>query len=67
MQKSVIVLFMYEDLLNGKTVTIKEYCEKFNISSSTFYRYILTIREYLWESKLKEVIYDVKKHGYKIV
>ena len=67
MIKSVVVLFMYEDLLNGELVSIKKYCEKFNISTSTFYRYISAIREYLWESKLKEVVYDAKKHGYKIV
>ncbi|MBQ8772126.1 MAG: helix-turn-helix domain-containing protein [Clostridia bacterium] len=67
MKKSLVVLDIYQELANGKTVNIKTCKDRYGISESTFYRYLCDIREYLWERNLQEVVYVAQEDTYKII
>jgi len=58
---------MYDALLSGQELNVTQCCQKFNISVSTFYRYINTVRAFVWEKDLTEVYYDPKTLTYKLV
>lgn len=45
--KSQIILFLFEDLKEGKRVNSLSFCNDHNISQVTFKRYIAEIRAYL--------------------
>ncbi len=38
--------------------------KRFNISLSTFYRYISVVRAYVWEKDFSEIIYDHTNNTY---
>ena len=67
MEKSIIILFIYDNLINGKSVNAGTCMKKFNISLSTFYRYINTLRAFVWEKNLSEIVYDAKNMTYKLI
>ena len=57
-KKTYAVLSLYQDLIEGKKLNIYGVCNDYKISLSTFHRYIAIIREFLWERKKQEVVYD---------
>lgn len=67
MEKSIVILNMYDDLLEGKEVNINRFCADYGMSVSTFYRYITVLREYVWEKSKQEIIYNPRKNSYKLV
>lgn len=67
LKKTFIVLDMYEDLLAGSKLNSKTCNDKYGISESTFYRYISTIKEFVWERHLQEVVYNTEDNTYKIL
>lgn len=66
-KKSVVVLDIYTDLLNGRRVNINECMKKYKISVSTFYRYLDDIREYAWDRLFLSVAYDIQEESYKFI
>lgn len=68
--KSYILLFIYNELKEGKVVTKEDILNKFKINERTFYRYIKDIKDFVSEESKKtngeliaeEVIAD--KDGY---
>ena len=64
MNKSYILLRMYDKLKAGKKIRINECCGEFQISVSTFRRYIAFLRGYFNEYCAKEIIYDANQAVY---
>lgn len=70
--KSQVLLFMYNQLKEGKIVTKDEIINKFEINERTFYRYVKDIKDFVsQESKEsngglvgEEVVADREKEGY---
>lgn len=70
--KSYIVLFIYNELKEGRVVVKDDIINKFKIDERTFYRYIKDIKEFVsQEAKesnnelvAEEVITDKEKNGY---
>jgi len=67
MDRTIVILNMYDDLLEDKEVNINRWCADYGISVSTFYRYIAVLREYVWEKRKQEIVYDQKINSYKII
>jgi len=67
MDRTIVILNMYDDLLEDKEVNINRWCADYGISVSTFYRYIAVLREYVWEKLKQEIVYDQKINSYKII
>ncbi|MBR2974372.1 MAG: hypothetical protein IKC47_01345 [Clostridia bacterium] len=67
MKKSLIVLQIYDSLLQGEKVNSYVCSCRFGISESTFYRYISVIRAHLWETQMVDVVYDAKNQTYLVV
>lgn len=65
--KTYVVLILYDMLKQKKVVKINYFCQAYGISIPTFRRYLSLIREYLWENYLLTVTYDREKSGYYIV
>lgn len=64
MNKTTIVLCIYDDLLNGIKINSGICRKSYGISETTFYRYISIIRAHFWESQMIDVVFDVKKQTY---
>lgn len=64
MNKSYVLLLMYDWLRKGKSVRITECCQEFEISVSTFRRYIAFLRTYFMQEYGKEIVYDPKEEKY---
>ena len=64
MNKTTIVLCIYDDLLNGIKINSGICRKSYGISETTFYRYISIIRAHIWESQMIDVVFDVKKQTY---
>ena len=64
MNKTTIVLCIYDDLLNGNKINSGICRKSYGISETTFYRYISIIRAHIWESQMIDVVFDVKKQTY---
>lgn len=64
MNKSYILLWMYDDLRAGQAIKIDECCEMRKISVSTFRRYIACLRDYLMERHGEEIVYHPELSGY---
>lgn len=63
--KSQVVLFLYDELLQGHTINIDAVTTDYEISTRTFMRYISDIRAYLSNFNIaKELVYDTKKRAY---
>ena len=67
MNKSYILLRMYDDLRLGKKVAINECCTEFKISVSTFRRYMAFLRAYFAEVYAQEIVYDSFTAEYKLL
>ena len=53
MEKTQKVLNMYQALLDGKEIELQEFCNEYGVSLSTFRRYMLEVRSFLWEKQSK--------------
>lgn len=70
--KSYVLLFIYNELKEGKVVTKDSILNKFKINERTFFRYIKEIKDFVSEESKKsngeligeEVIADKEKDGY---
>ena len=63
--KSQIILYIYDKIINGKSFTMDEIINEFNISIRTFRRYIAEINAYLCNNFRNEmIVYDYKKSCY---
>lgn len=67
--KADVLLFIYNELKEGKVVRKRDIIDKFNINERTFYRYIKDIKDFVYEEsngKLlgEEVAVDKEKGGY---
>ncbi|MBR2974371.1 MAG: hypothetical protein IKC47_01340 [Clostridia bacterium] len=64
MNKTAIVLDIYDDLRIGEVVNSGVCRKRYGISESTFYRYISEIRAHVWETQTIDVVFDVKRQTY---
>ena len=64
MNKSYVLLQMYDSLNEGKAIKINDCCGKYRLSLSTFRRYIAFLRGYYGEIYGKEIVYDAEKEVY---
>ena len=63
--KSQIILYMYDELINGKEINMQEILALYNISVRTFRRYISEINIYLCNNyRNQTVIYNHSKNRY---
>ena len=63
--KTQHVLFIFDELIKGKTIKSKEIIDKFGITSRTFSRYISEINCYFFNFfAYKEVRYSRSKREY---
>ena len=63
--KSMIMLYMYDLLIEGNEFTIDEIVSIYNISVRTYRRYIAEINNFLCEQyKQKEVVFSKEKRTY---
>ncbi|MBQ2715001.1 MAG: hypothetical protein IJF76_05185 [Clostridia bacterium] len=60
----MIVLCMYDDIFEYGEITVKECVEKYNISLSTFYRYLKVLSKYVKQRRFYNVVYDRKRRSY---
>ncbi len=66
MNKSYIVLRLYDKFKEGKKVKINECCGEYNISVSTFRRYIAFLRGYFNEFYGQEIVYSAVTCEYRL-
>lgn len=64
MNKSYILLGMYEDLITGQAIKIGEFCAEHGISVSTFRRYIACLRCFLADRRGDEIVYLSERSEY---
>lgn len=64
MEKSIIILKMYDRLLVGDELTLEYCCEEFEISNATFHRYIALLRYYFTVMHGKELVFSREKNTY---
>lgn len=58
MNKSYVLLRMYDKLRSEKPLRINEACTEYEISVSTFRRYMAFLRGYFGEIYGQEIVYD---------
>jgi len=57
--KSQIVLYIYDELINNKKITMNDIVNKYEISIRTFRRYISEINSFLYNNyKNQSIVYD---------
>ncbi len=66
MGKSNTILLMYDKLLAGEALRIKDCCEEYHISVATFRRYIALLRLHLTVSCGRELVYDAELCVYRL-
>ena len=64
MNKTTVILNIYEDLLEGKIINMCECCVVYGISVPTFYRYLNVIRNHAMERHGREILCSQEKSGY---
>ncbi|MBQ9480863.1 MAG: hypothetical protein IJU84_01715 [Clostridia bacterium] len=67
MNKSYIILCLYDRLLNGECIGLKSVREEFDLSVPTFRRHIAFLRDYLLEQKKLIMEFDKKVGAYRII
>lgn len=66
--KSQIILYIYDDLINHKEIYINDIVNKYGISTRTFRRYIAEINAFLFNNYRNQSIqYDSIKKSYKLM
>lgn len=66
MNKSYILLQMYDALRLGSEIKINDCCNAYGISVATFRRYISFLRAYFSEMYGKEIVYDPQLTAYNL-
>lgn len=66
MEKSYIILDMYDKLCAGEGLKIDECLSQYGISVPTFRRYIAFLRFYFAQKKGKDIVYKSKTAEYKL-
>ena len=64
MDKTTVILNIYDDLLEGKVINMCSYCVDYGISVPTFYRYMNVIRNHAMERRGVDIICSKEKSGY---
>lgn len=64
MEKTKKVLLLYQLLKSGQAVKIDAFCNEYKISIPTFRRYLSLVRDFMWETSLEEIVYDINKKAY---
>ena len=64
MNKSYVLLRLYDEFLSGKNIKIYDCCREYGISVSTFRRYMCFLRGYFSEIYGGEIVYDSKILSY---
>ena len=63
--KSQIILYMYDDLINGKRISLNDVINKHEISIRTFQRYIAELNAFLFNKyKNQVIVYDHENKEY---
>lgn len=66
--KSQIVLYIYDDLISHKEIYINDIVNKYGISTRTFRRYIAEINAFLFNNyKNQSIQYDSIKKSYSLI
>lgn len=66
--KSQIVLYIYDDLINNKEIFLNDIINKYEISTRTFRRYIAEINAFLFNNYKNQIIqYDSIKKSYSLI
>ena len=58
MNKSYVLLRMYDKLSDGAGIKLAEWCEEYKLSVATFRRYIALLRTCCKETCGRELVYD---------
>lgn len=66
MNKSYVILQMYDALNSGRKLRINECCGEYDISVSTFRRYMALLRSYYGEFLGEEIIYSPENAEYSL-
>lgn len=66
MNKSYILLQMYDALRSGSGLNINDCCNRYSISVATFRRYIAFLRLYFSETYSREIGYDAQYLLYRL-
>ncbi|MBQ8884993.1 MAG: hypothetical protein IJY62_01270 [Clostridia bacterium] len=64
MEKSYVILCMYEELLKGNPLCIDNCLVEYRISVPTFRRYLALLREFFAERHGADIRYDKTEKGY---
>ena len=63
--KVEVVLYIYDQLISGKSVNASQIMNEFNICDRTFRRYISEINSFLYNNyKNQEVVYNHTRNSY---
>ena len=66
MNKSYILLRMYDRFCHGEGVNLNECCNGCGISVATFRRYIAFLREYFYDMYEAKIVYDGNAARYRL-
>ena len=66
MNKSYVLLRMYDALRSGAGIKLTDCCGKYEISGATFRRYIAFLRGYFDEICGREIVYDAQEAVYRL-
>jgi len=67
MEKCFNLLNLYDRFKQNEDVRLNVICGEFNISESTFHRYIENIRNYVWEKYKQEIVFFKCDNCYRLV
>lgn len=67
-KKSLLLLTLYNDLMENKGISKKDWSKEHNISERSFFRYLNDIRLFLKESHAEgSIVYFYQNHTYRYV
>ena len=64
MKKSCVLLYLCDDLKNGKKIHIESCCMEYDISVPTFRRYVAMLRNFFWEKYRRAIVYVSAEKAY---
>ncbi|MBQ4268094.1 MAG: hypothetical protein IJB97_00420 [Clostridia bacterium] len=66
MNKSIVVLAMYDRLADGRNLKLEQCIAEYRISLPTFRRYLALLRDYCLEAHGREIVYDKMEKCYRL-
>ncbi|MBQ4268093.1 MAG: DeoR family transcriptional regulator [Clostridia bacterium] len=66
MNKSWVILALYDVLKQNGKISLEKCCAEYKISAPTFRRYLALLRSYFWEVYRCEIKYDLKTGEYAV-